>query len=139
MRDARGIEPICLEDCGMDVKDWSREELEQAWHMQRARLEKWGKAIERMSKKISRLKGLADTSVTERLAEYAHEAWSGWMRYMFKKGTLMGNGALVIPKELAIRWNRQMTTGYKDLPEEEKNSDRQEARKMITIFCKKQV
>ena len=82
---------------------------------------------------------IADTSVTERLAEYAHVAWSGWLQYMFKQGRLSGTGELVIPKELALRWNRQMSTPYDALPDDEKNSDRQEARKMIAIFCKKQI
>ena len=80
-----------------------------------------------------------ERSVTERLSEYAHEAWSGWLQYMFKEGRLSGTGELVIPKKLALRWNRQMSTPYDALPEDEKDSDRQEARKMIAIFCKKQV
>ena len=99
-------------------------------------------AYEEMEAEIVRLKKLlepSDTSVTHRLAEYAHSAWSGWLMYMFKEGRLSGTGELVIPKELAIRWNRQMNTPYDSLPEEEKDSDRQEARKMIAIFCKKQI
>ncbi|KKK51638.1 hypothetical protein LCGC14_3112950 [marine sediment metagenome] len=79
-----------------------------------------------------------ERSVTERLAEYAHEAWSGWMKYMFEKSSMDSDGSIVIPPELVMRWNRQMTTKYKDLPEDEKNSDRQEARRMVAIFCKKQ-
>lgn len=81
---------------------------------------------------------LADSSVSERLAEYAHEAWSGWMKYMFKKCSFPSDGTVIIPKELADRWHMQMTTPYMDLPDEMKDSDRQEARRMIAIFCKKQ-
>lgn len=69
----------------------------------------------------------------EALAEYAHKAWSGWVGYMFEKGSLSFTGELVIPKEFAIRWNRQMSTAYKDLPENEKESDREEARAMLEI------
>jgi len=69
----------------------------------------------------------------EKLAEYAHKAWSGWMEYLFEKSRLEGSGAMTIPPDLVARWTRQMTTEYKDLPEEEKQSDRQEAMKILTI------
>jgi hypothetical protein len=78
----------------------------------------------------------------ERLAAYAHEAWSGWMKYMFSKSAgptseaVLGRtraGSFIIPPELVERWTRQMTTEYQDLPEEEKQSDRDEAQKMIDI------
>ena len=70
----------------------------------------------------------------EALAEYAHNAWAGWMEYMFEKGTLSKEGELVIPKNLTIRWNRQMSTKYKDLPEDEKKSDREETRRILKII-----
>jgi hypothetical protein len=68
----------------------------------------------------------------EKLAEYAHEAWSGWMRYMFEKSFVTGEG-LVIPQEYVNRWTRQMNTPYADLPESEKASDRDEADRMLAI------
>ena len=70
----------------------------------------------------------------EQLAAYAHRAWSGWIRYMWSKGTYNANGSFTIPKELAARWHRQMTTEYIDLPEGEKESDRAEADEMIKII-----
>ena len=70
----------------------------------------------------------------EALAEYAHKAWAGWMENMFKKGELHNGGELVIPSDLTIRWNRQMETPYIGLPEEEKESDRKEARQMLKII-----
>jgi len=36
-------------------------------------------------------------TVREELAAYAHEAWSGWMRYMFSKCHSNDAGELVIP------------------------------------------
>lgn len=76
----------------------------------------------------------------ERLAEYAHEAWSGWMRYLFSKcmddsefdGQL--KGTQVIPAWAVERWTRQMNTPYAELPESEKESDRAEADKMLSII-----
>ena len=72
--------------------------------------------------------------VREQLAEYAHRAWSGWMKYMFGKGSSCSDGSILIPKWAVDRWSRQMNTEYEDLPEEEKKSDREEADRMIKIF-----
>lgn len=72
--------------------------------------------------------------VKERLAGYAHAAWSGWMNYMFSKCEPGPNGTLIIPAWAVERWTRQMTTAYTDLPEEEKRSDRDEADKMLGIM-----
>lgn len=83
------------------------------------------------------------TEAREQLAEYAHEAWSGWMKYMFEKGKLMletTSGAkeseiiYVMPAWAVKRWSRQMETAYADLPESEKESDRAEADKIIAIM-----
>lgn len=68
----------------------------------------------------------------EALAEYAHEAWSGWMRYMFSKCNDW-DGVLLIPSESVARWQRQMNTPYADLPESEKASDRDEADKILAL------
>jgi len=79
--------------------------------------------------------------VIEALAEYAHTAWSGWMDYMFSKMTLehsimtsRDTGRLIMPEWAVERWQRQAATAYADLPENEKESDRDEARKMIAAI-----
>lgn len=69
----------------------------------------------------------------EALAAYAHQAWSGWMRYMFAQSRTNKDGTVTIPKELVDRWTRQMQTPYEDLPGEEKESDRHEADRMLLI------
>lgn len=70
----------------------------------------------------------------EQLAAYAHEAWSGWMKYLFSKCEDAGEeGCVLIPASSAQRWERQMNTLYPDLPEDEKASDRDEADKMLAI------
>lgn len=81
---------------------------------------------------------LKDEELREKLAEYAHEAWSGWMKYMFDK-TLpekLYNGE-VIPRDLVKRWQRQMNTPYAELSEEEKESDRLKADRMLEIVMRK--
>ena len=72
-----------------------------------------------------------DPKVIEPLAEYAHKAWSGWMRYMFSKATDNLDGTVTIPESLVSRWKRQMNTDYADLPETEKVSDRTEAEMIV--------
>ena len=69
----------------------------------------------------------------EKLAAYAHDAWSGWMRYMFDKSEFNDDGSVTIPASLVKRWQYQMLTPYQDLPEEMKPSDRDEADKILAI------
>lgn len=76
---------------------------------------------------------LADEQIAEALAAYAHDAWAGWMRYMFSKCEPHGD-SLLIPGWAVERWRRQMVTEYAELPESEKASDRAEADKMISII-----
>ena len=73
----------------------------------------------------------------EKLAAYAHDAWSRWMKYLFSKSTKNPDGSVTIPKDLVDRWTRQMTTKYEDLPEKEKPSDRDEADTIGDIFMGK--
>jgi len=69
----------------------------------------------------------------ELLAEYAHNAWAGWMKYMFSKSHRNTTGTVTIPKELVARWGRQMVTPYFSLPSKEKESDREEADLILEI------
>lgn len=71
----------------------------------------------------------------EELAAYAHEAWTGWMLYLFEKSRYDSErGTVTIPRELVDRWTRQMQTDYADLPEAEKESDRKEADRMLVLM-----
>ena len=72
--------------------------------------------------------------VREELAAYAHEAWSGWMRHMFRLSQ-SSRGCIIIPPDLVERWTRQMSTKYADLPEGEKLSDLIEADRMLAIVA----
>ncbi len=73
----------------------------------------------------------------EKLAEYAHSTWSEWMDYLFSKCTLDEAGDLVIPEWAVKRWKRQVETEYAELSEQEKESDRKEADRMLSIMCAK--
>ncbi len=71
----------------------------------------------------------------EKLAALAHEQWSGWMRYLFEQceETVEGDG-IHMPRACVERWARQVNTPYTDLSEEEKESDRKEADRVLEIL-----
>lgn len=72
-------------------------------------------------------------AVRESLSEYAHQAWSGWMKYMFSKMTLNDDGTMTMPKWAVDRWKRQANAKYADIPESEKQSDRDEADRILKV------
>lgn len=51
-----------------------------------------------------------ENDVREKLAEYAHNAWSGWMKYLFDKSIINNDGTCTIPKWAVERWQRQLNT-----------------------------
>lgn len=71
----------------------------------------------------------------EQLADYAHETWAGWMRYLFRFGVQRANGSFTISADKVERWRRQMELEYSELPEGEKESDRKEADRIIAIIA----
>lgn len=75
------------------------------------------------------------TDTREALAAYAHEAWNGWMEYLFKQGTTNADGSFTIRPWAVERWTRQMRTPYAALPESEKLSDQAEAQHILTIIA----
>lgn len=82
---------------------------------------------------------LFDDEMVEALAAYAHEAWAGWMQYLFGLAHSDGKGGKVIPAPQVQRWLRQMNSHYTELPEEEKDSDRLEAAKIVDIITARDV
>lgn len=77
----------------------------------------------------------SQVDLLDSLADYAHEAWSGWMRYMFYRcGSFRPDGTFRIKKDSVDRWNRLMQTNFNHLTAKEKESDYVEAEKMIEIM-----
>ena len=80
----------------------------------------------------------------EDLAELEHEKWAEWMKWIWEKcpeelspdgnNGYLKTGRRLIPKWAVDRWERQMLAAYKDLSDEEKESDRIEARKSINKY-----
>jgi len=70
----------------------------------------------------------------EKLAELCHSQWSGWMQYLFSKGTFNDDGTWTMPDWAVRRWKRQMESSYEDLLANEQDSDRKEADKFIDLL-----
>ena len=70
----------------------------------------------------------------EKLAELAHDQWSGWMEYLFKKGRFNKDGSWTMPPWAVKKWKRQMETPYSELSESEQESDRNEADKFLKVM-----
>jgi hypothetical protein len=78
--------------------------------------------------------GTMNNDLREVLAAYAHEAWAGWMDYLFSKGTHNADGSWEMPAWAVERWQRQARTPYAELSEQEKQSDRAEAVKILALL-----
>jgi hypothetical protein len=72
----------------------------------------------------------------EKLAETQHDIWSHWMRYLFSV-CYNSNSGIIIPADKVELWKRQMITSYKFLSEKEKESDREQADKVLRVLEKK--
>lgn len=70
----------------------------------------------------------------EALADLAHRQWTGWMDYLFDISTMNDDDTCTIPAWAVKRWLRQMGTKYEDLPENEQESDLQEADRVLNIL-----
>ena len=64
-------------------------------------------------------------AAVQALAEIAHASWAGWARWMIDQWS---------PDSVA-RWERQIATPYANLTEQEKESDRVEARRYVDAYA----
>ena len=85
-----------------------------------------------------------NNDLLEKVADFIHDQWSHWMKYIFIEGFYKDHTVideyLQNPIKLIItnweRWKRQMNTPYSELSEKEKDSDREWARKLIELLSK---
>lgn len=82
---------------------------------------------------------MKNDDIIELLAEFEHDRWSRWQKYLFIKCIVNDDGTLTIPKELVNRWTRQINTNYKNLSEREKDSDRKESIRIIKCIEKRRI
>lgn len=69
--------------------------------------------------------------VMEALACIEHERWAHWQSYMHSKGARQSDGTLLLPADMVAQWERQISTVYEALSENEKESDREQVRKYL--------
>lgn len=70
----------------------------------------------------------------EDLADLSHEIWAHWMAYLFSQCEEGPDGTVIIPQDKADRWWRQAVTVYANLSEQEKESDREQADKILKVI-----
>ena len=73
-------------------------------------------------------------ALIDELASIEHERWAHWQRYMHAQGKLQPDGSLVIPADLVRRWESQIQRAYADLSEVEKESDREQVRRVLPLI-----
>ena len=74
------------------------------------------------------------TVLIERLAAIEHTRWADWQQYVHNKGLRQPDGSILLPSECVKRWERQISTAYKNLTEAEKESDREQVLKYLPIL-----
>lgn len=99
--------------------------------------------------RMERLRAVRETgspaaaALVEALAECAHDSWRGWMDWQFSLAEPcsvdVGGVGITLPLQMTVanyeRWNRQRATGYHELPEHERQSDRLEAMRYWPAFA----
>ena len=98
--------------CDKCYKKWQDEKPER----QRRQKEEYDKKASVSIKK-------KEDALVEEIAPFEHKQWAHWTKYMLDNLT----------EENIARWRKQIDTEYKDLSEEEKESDRVWARKLLVI------
>lgn len=82
-------------------------------------------------------KDIADMLIriaTEELAKLEHEQWSHWMEFLNKNRSDVDQDRPGFNSLQWDRWLKQAKTPYRELTEEEKESDRQWARKALATL-----
>ena len=72
----------------------------------------------------------------EAISDEMHSIWAHWMKYLFSVSIENQDGSVTIHSESVERWKRQMDTPYTLLTEQEKESDRDQAKKIERITHK---
>lgn len=79
-------------------------------------------------------KVLESGELVDELAAMEHERWAHWQRYVHDRCDRQQDGSLVIPADLAARWDAQIETRYVELTEREKDSDREQVRRYLPVI-----
>lgn len=69
-----------------------------------------------------------------KLADVQHEIWSHWMKYLFEVSIQNDDGTVTIPADKVATWQKQMVTTYAGLSTREKESDIEQAKKVLAVL-----
>lgn len=72
--------------------------------------------------------------LVDQIASVQHDIWSHWMQYLFKVATPNADGSATIPADKVIRWQKQMQQRYEELSERERESDMEQAQKIMALL-----
>lgn len=75
-----------------------------------------------------------EKDLIEILAEFEHDRWSVWQKYVHYICIKNNDGSYIIPKEYVNRWNNEIETEYKSLPNSIQESDRKQVKKMLKVL-----
>lgn len=70
----------------------------------------------------------------EKIANLQHDIWAHWMKYLFSVSYRIADGSVWVPAKKVARWKRQIETPYEKLSEKEKDSDREQADKILGVL-----
>lgn len=76
----------------------------------------------------------SDMELFELLAESEHERWALWQRHVHRTCIKRDDGSILIPAGTVARWERQISTPYSELSEEERNSDRRQVNRYWSLI-----
>jgi hypothetical protein len=65
-----------------------------------------------------------------------HTRWAKWQAYVFEVATKNEDGTATIPKWAVDNWKRQISKHFDELTEYEKEFDKNEVRKYLSIIKK---
>jgi hypothetical protein len=85
------------------------------------------KAMEAAKQELKHMSIRRNNKTIEVMADVEHSRWSKWQKYLHSLCVKNSDGSLTIPKERVLHWEKEIATSYKDLSEELKDFDRQEA------------
>jgi hypothetical protein len=75
-------------------------------------------------------------SLLERLAAIEHERCAHWQRHVDRQSIPQADGSLLLAAEAVARWDKEISTSYADLSEEQKETDRDQGRRYLPpIAC----
>jgi hypothetical protein len=75
-----------------------------------------------------------DQELKERLAEFMHKSWVSWMAHMFTNCNWENDGSVTVPDFVVRKWSKSMELLYEQLPESEKDVNKEEADQIIDIL-----